>query len=387
MYTQNTPVHVRLWHHDFWRLAFANLLLSMAVYMQIPILPLWLGTSSKMAVAIAMGIFGIGIYCLGPFCSYLVEHYRRSHVYMLSVCVMIAGLGALLYLSGEQNLVISHVWGARLVMGAMYGLAQMVLLSTLVIDTSESFQRTEANHSAAWFGRFGLSLGPILSLTIYPFFGFSGTMFCAMACSLIAVILVTLVHFSFKAPEEQLSKINLDRFFLPHGSILFLNLLMVTTAVGILLSLTLDITFYAMMMAGFLLALLSQKLVFANAELKSEIVSGLFLIGVAILMMCSERPTPRLYLAPVFIGVGIGLIGARFLLFFIKLSNHCQRGTSQSSFFLAWESGLALGLFLGHAFLTGQPRLLLYVALAIILLALALYRFFTHSWYLRNKNR
>ena len=42
MYTQNTPVHVKLWHHDFWRLAIANMLLTMSVYMQIPVLPLWL---------------------------------------------------------------------------------------------------------------------------------------------------------------------------------------------------------------------------------------------------------------------------------------------------------------------------------------------------------
>ncbi len=359
----------------------------MAVYMQIPILPLWLGTCSKMTIAIAMGIFGIGVYCLGPFCSYLVQHYRRSHVYVLSVCVMIACMAALVYLSGDKGIEEGRVWCARLLMGVSYGLAQMILLSTLVIDTSESFQRTEANHSAAWFGRFGLSLGPIVSLTTYPFFGFSGTMFCAMACSLIAVILVLLVHFSFKAPEEKLSKVNLDRFFLPHGSILFLNLLLITTAIGIVLSLTVDITFYAMLMAGFLLALISQKFVFANAELKSEIVSGLFLIGVALLMMLSERPTPRLFLAPVLIGVGIGLIGARFLLFFIKLSKHCQRGTSQSSFFLAWESGLALGLFFGHAYMAAQPRLLLFVDLGIVIIALLIYQLFTHSWYLRNKNR
>ncbi len=387
MYTQNTPVHVHLWHHDFWRLAMANLFLSMAVYMQIPILPLWMGTCDKMAVALAMGIFGLGVFCLGPFCSYLVQHYRRSHVYMLSVGVMIASMAAILYLSGDKDILVERVWVSRLVMGAAYGLSQMVLLSTLVIDTSESFQRTEANHSAAWFGRFGLSLGPIASLILYPFVGFQGTMFCAMACSLVAVILVLLVHFSFKAPEEVLSKVNLDRFYLTHGSILFLNLFLVTVAVGIILSLPLTITFYGMMMAGFFLALVCQKFVFANAELKSEIVSGLFLMGVAVLMMRTTLPTPRHYGAPVLIGVGIGLIGARFLLFFIKLSKHCQRGTSQSSYFLAWESGLALGLFLGHAFLVSRPNILLDVALVVIVVALLMYRFFTHSWYLRNKNR
>ena len=387
MYTQNTPGHVRLWHHDFWRLAMANLFLSMAVYMQIPMLPLWLEGCSKMDVAIAMGIFGIGIFCLGPFCSYLVQHYRRSHVYVTSVFVMVACLAVLLYQMSNNDIQMERVWLSRVVMGGAYGLAQMILLSTLVIDTTESFQRTEANHSAAWFGRFGLSLGPILALAIYPFFGFSGTMICAMACSLIAVILVLLVHFSFKAPEEKLLMVNLDRFYLPHGSILFLNLFLTTIAVGIILSLPQTLTFYAMMMAGFLLALICQKFVFANAELKSEIVSGLFLMGVAMLMIRSGLPTPKHYLAPALIGAGIGLVGARFLLFFIKLSKHCQRGTSQSSYFLAWESGLALGLFIGHAYLVSQPRFLLDAALIVILISLDMYRFFTHSWYLRNKNR
>jgi hypothetical protein len=44
----------------------------------------------------------------------------------------------------------------------------MVLASTLIIDVCESFQRTEANHSAGWFARFSLSLGPMLSLVLYP---------------------------------------------------------------------------------------------------------------------------------------------------------------------------------------------------------------------------
>ena len=42
MNTQNTPVHVRLWHRDFWLMAISNMLLSVAVYMLIPTLPVWL---------------------------------------------------------------------------------------------------------------------------------------------------------------------------------------------------------------------------------------------------------------------------------------------------------------------------------------------------------
>ena len=93
------------------------------------------------------------------------------------------------------------------------------------------------------------------------------------------------------------------------------------------------------------------------------------------------------YIAPAFIGMGIGLIGSRFLLFYIKLSRHCQRGTSQSSYFLAWESGISLGMFLGFYYFYGNNELLYSASLGIVFLALLMYRFFTHGWYMKHKNR
>jgi len=86
-------------------------------------------------------------------------------------------------------------------------------------------------------------------------------------------------------------------------------------------------------------------------------------------------------------GLGIGIIGARFLLFFIKLSKHCQRGTSQSSYFLSWELGLTAGIFIGLGYGVEEKDMLLRVALITTVLALLMYQVFTHSWYLKNKNR
>ena len=86
-------------------------------------------------------------------------------------------------------------------------------------------------------------------------------------------------------------------------------------------------------------------------------------------------------------GLGIGIISSRYLLFFIKLSRHCKRGTSQSTFFLGWETGLAIGLMAGYTLLFGAYVTLLYVALSLTILALLMYHFFTHSWFIRNKNR
>ena len=90
--------------------------------------------------------------------------------------------------------------------------------------------------------------------------------------------------------------------------------------------------------------------------------------------------------APLFIGMGTGLIGSRFLLFFIKLSRHCQRGTSQSTFLLGWESGIAWGVGIGLAVFQGDTTSALVAALILTIVALAMYHF-THVWFTNNKNR
>jgi uncharacterized membrane protein len=145
--------------------------------------------------------------------------------------------------------------------------------------------------------------------------------------------------------------------------------------------------FFVMVMVGFLVALLAQRFVFRDADIESEVITGLLLIGVALLMMLTRHQTIVSFAAPMFIGFGLGVIGSRFLLFFIKLSRHCQRGTAQSTFFLAWESGLALGIGLGYGLLELQMVPVLQVSLATTVVALLFYHFFTHGWYIQHKNR
>ena len=240
-------------------MAFANLLLAMSVYMLIPTMPLWLLSSQHLSMTEtgwAMGAFGVGLFLLGPFTSYLVQRFRRNMVCVWAVLLMIACLGAFYYLDGwldhTGNLTLLLV--LRVLLGTAFGLAQMVLASTLIIDTSESFQRTEANHAASWFARFSLSLGPMAALIIGPKLGFPIVLLVSGGCALLAIILILLVHFPFRAPEEHVRSVSLDRFFLPHGFVLFVNLLLVTLAAGLVLSLPLTLQFYSMMMMGFLMA-------------------------------------------------------------------------------------------------------------------------------------
>ncbi len=389
MNTQSTPVHIRLWHRDFWLLVIADLLLTMAIYALVPVIPQWLMDTenfSPLETGLSMGAFGLGLYLLGAQCSWLVQHYRRNVVCMWAVLAMTVDLALLWYIDSLRSEFVEFwvILVHRLVLGATFGLAQMVLSSTLIIDTCESYQRTEANYSAAWFARFALSLGPLAGWLLYDNIGFHGVLWGAMGCAVLSVLFIKLVNFPFRAPEEGIHMASLDRFLLPHSQVLFFNLLLVSVVMGLVLSLPLDIVFYAFMMAGFLLALLSQRFVFRDADLKSEVITGLILVMAALFILLTYFHSP---VAPVLLGLGLGITGGRFLLFFIKLSRHCKRGTSQSMYFLSWETGLALGLGLGYAVFSQLLQPLLYTAIVLTAVALLMYHFYTHAWFLRHKNR
>lgn len=392
MNSQNTPIHVRLWHRDFWLMSFANLLLAMSVYILVPSFPIWLLETEKfsqMEVGMAMGAFALGLFFFGAFCSWLVQRFRRNRVCIYSIVAMIGCISLLYYVHGLHGDFIELwiIFLQRVLLGATFGLAQMVLSSTLIIDTSESAKRTEANHSAAWFSRFAMSLGPVVGLIMFYYKSFDAVLLASIFCAFCAIILILTVNFPFRSPGETLSIFSLDRFFLPSCMPLFINLLLVSIPVGMLMSLGLSDRFYGCIMIGFLLALLAQRFVFRDAELKSEIVSGLILL-ISALIMIYTRPLPIIwYIAPVFLGLAVGVICSRFLLFFIKLSRHCQRGTSQSMFMLGWESGISLGIGMGYAFYMNDDKGLLITAFAITVVALVMYNYYTHNWFVEHKNR
>ena len=392
MNSQNTPIHVRLWHRDFWLLSFANLLLTMSVYILVPTFPLWMLETEKFSaleVGVAMGAFAAGLYLFGMVCSWLVQRFRRNRVCIFSIVAMIGSISMLYYVHGMRSEAVEFwfILLQRFSMGATFGLAQMVMVSTLIMDTSESYHRTEANHSAAWFSRFAVSLGPVVGLVMFYYQNFDAVLLSAIFCAFCAIVLILVINFPFRTPGDLRHIISYDRFFLMNGSPLFLNLTLFAMIIGMLMSLGLSDRFYACVMAGFLLALIAQRIVFRDAELKSEIITGLILL-IMVLLLIYTRPLPIVwYVAPLLLGLSIGIVCSRFLLFFIKLSDHCQRGTSQSTYMLGWETGVALGLAVGYAFFMDYVDALLLVCIGLTIVALLMYNHYTHNWFLTHKNR
>ncbi len=376
-------------------MALANLLLSMSVYLLFPILPQWLEGGrhlSALETGCSLAVFAVGLFLLGPLCSFLVQHYRRNKVCLLAVAVLAGSLGVMGYVAGGRWPYASFgvVLLLRLVQGAAFGLAQMILTSTLVVDTSESYLRTEANHSMAWFGRFALALGPLAGLFVWMYLrlSVSETLWVAAGCAVLAFFLIWTVKFPFRVPADHVPLFSTDRFWLGSGLPLFVNLLLVSVGVGIVIvQAATSVEFCVGMLSGYFLALLAGRYVFRDAALKSEVVSGMVLLVAAILLLMVRPTSSAGFAAAALTGLAVGLTGSRFLLLFIKLSRHCQRGTSQSTYMLSWESGLAIGAGVGCALPASRSLSALWMALTLAVLSLMLYNIYTCRWFDRHKNR
>ena len=384
MDTQNSPMHIKLWHRNFWHIALSNLLLTTAIYLFLPILPLQMAlkgyTVSQIMLCFAAYI--VGLYVPGCRVTCLVEKYRRNHVCIYSILAL-AFIFSFYYFIGFRHIILTVV--SCLFAGCFFSLAEMVLRSTLIVDTCESSHRTEGNHAVSWFGRLALALGPCAGLVIFHFFSFRMLFAVAGTASLLAVFLISSVSFPFRAPEGGAPAFSLDRFFLVKGFPLFFNLVLVTAVVGLLLSTIHAPHFFVLMLAGFVVAALAEKYVFADAELKSEAIMGCICLALALVLQLFRLEQTAIIIAALLTAFGIGLMGSRFLLFFIKLTRHCQRGTSQSTYFLGWETGLMAGFALG--LFIGNRSEALVVALVLVMLSLVIYNYLIHPWYLHNKNR
>lgn len=406
MDTQNTPIHIKLWHHDFWRLCFANLLLMTSVYMLFIAVPHYMLLAGFLPIEVAsvLGAYGLGIFALGGFCSYWVQRYRRNRVCQYAIAGVVVCIALLYYLEVFLDIKMDFwmLLVTRFLLGACLGVAQITLSSTLIIDTCESFQRTEANYITSWFSRLAIALGPIVAILSIRYLDFKMTFPLSAALALASLVLVSLVKFPFKAPTEHMPLFSLDRFFLPQGMPLFVNIVAIMAVVGVVMSCPHSLGYYIMVFAGLVMAVIAEKYAFADADLKSEVFTGLVLL-VAVLFVSHAQQTAALeFVAPTMLGFSVGIMGSRFLLFYIKLAKHCQRGTSVSSFFLAWEFGLSLGLSGGFMLLDGEdlqaltsaepildliPSHVMVSGVVVSLLSLLVYNFLVHPWYMRHRNR
>jgi len=389
-----TTKHLRLWTRNFVQAYISNFLLYTALYMLLPVLPFYITGKYGISLTFSgliMGLFAVSMFFFGPFYSYLIDVYKRKSVCMLSLLAVTSVFGGYI-ISGTLLWIIF----LRIMQGAFFGVAS-ALGSTVAIDITTSKKRSESNVCFSWASRLGMVAGPMIGLFLYQY-GVCTIFYASIVVGVLAFLFISMVYVPFRAPIGS-CLCTIDRFILPKGWIASLNLILVSFSFGVLLvainvyaqsvyQQSFIIYFFALMGGGFILAMIANRLVFENADIRSQIVSGLILMGASLLLLITHTQFTAFLSAAVLMGLGLGLVASDFLLIFIKLSEHCQRGTANTTYFLSWETGVAIGLITGCYLIETQSSLVaLQVCILTLLIASAFFLIFTNRHFHQNRKR
>ncbi|MCD8164669.1 MAG: MFS transporter [Bacteroides sp.] len=343
-----------VWTRGFSRLCVGNLLFYAALYMLVPVLPFYVkerfGVSLTLA-GVAVGIFSFAIFPGGPFNSYLADRYSRKNLYLFATVVVVAAMAGYLFTG-----TLTWVFLLRLLQGFFFGIAAAAGI-TLAIDVTHTSCRSRGNSFFTRAGRLGMLLGPVAGILLYKYYSLDAVIYGAIAAGSLGVIEMMRVNTLFRAPIG-VAVCSLDRFILPRAILPALNVMFVSLFMGLLFSLfgipgnreiiaTHFMWIFSAMALGILVAITAERFLFGKERVTLQVVAGLISVLLSILILASWRQEPVLIGTSLILGAGLSLAASALLNICIGLSDHCQRSTANSTYVLAWESGIGIGLILG----------------------------------------
>lgn len=385
-----------LWTSHFVRVSIANLLLFVSLYMLYPVLPVVMADRLNVPIAhtgLLYLFFTLGMLFVGPFYNYLIDACKRKDICMWAFAAMMAAVAGYSFVRNLTELLV-----LCFLQGASFGLATTAGI-TLAIDVTNSSVRNAGNIVFSGASRMGMILGIALGVFLFGMHGFESLLYISVGIGALGILALSGVYVPFRAPI--VTRIcSFDRFLLSRALLPALNLVLIAFVPGMLLPMllyspvnvsigTVSVPFFGVAAIGFLLTVLLVRLLFRGPlKMWIQIVVGLILMIVAMACM-SQIIFPQfteLLLAAILFGLSLGLIAPQFLTMFVKLSQHCQRGTANTTHLLAWEMGIAAGIATACWMdVSVRPEKFYEIGTISIIAALLLFILVTYPYYNRKK--
>ena len=323
------------------RICVANLLLFISLYVLFPVLPIEMSERLGLPVTetgVIFLFFTLGMFLIGPFHAYLVDAYKRKNVCLFSFALMVAATVGYAFVTNITELILLST-----VQGLAFGIATTAGI-TLAIDITNSTLRSAGNVSFSWIARLGMILGIILGVWFDQHYAFKTLLTVSVTTGALGILTVAGVYVAFRAPF--VTKLySFDRFLLLRGWVPAINLILITFIPGLLIPLVhpslndivlgdtgVSMPFFAGVGMGYLASLVIARLFILKEKTLRLVIMGL---GLEILAICLLKAGYSSGISSVLLGLGLGLIMPEFLVMFVKLSHHCQRGTANTTHLLA----------------------------------------------------
>ncbi|MEO5048436.1 MFS transporter, partial [Bacteroides ovatus] len=255
--------------------------------------------------------------------------------------------------------------------------------------------RSAGNVSFSWMARMGMIAGIILGVWLYQSQSFQTLLTVSVITGAVGILMLSGVYVPFRAPI--VTKLySFDRFLLLRGWVPAINLILITFIPGLLVPMVhpflndfvlgntgIPVPFFVGTALGYIVSLFFARLFFLKEKTLRLVIIGLGLEIVAISLLNTDI---SIGISSVFLGLGLGFILPEFLVMFVKLSHHCQRGTANTTHLLATEIGISLGIATA-CYMELDTDKMLHTGQIVASIALLFFALITYPYYIKKKVR
>ena len=341
----------KLWTKDFTLIALANLLMAIAFYFMVPILPVFLSDSfsaTESQIGLVLSFYTIAALLIRPFAGYALDVIGRYSIYIGSLLIFTA-------------IFFGYVWARSilfvLVIRFMHGLtwgSMSTAGSTIAVDLVPQERRGEG------IGVFGLSMtiamaiGPLIAIAITGDSSYKRLFYSAAGFSFLGLMLALFVRVPKMISEKRKFEISslIEKKALPVS----LNVFLVTIPYGGIISFialygrSIGIEssglFFLLLAVGIAISRILSGKSFDRVGPKRICILGLVLLILGLLILALNKTLLGYHFAALIVGFGFGIIMATFQ----AIANHKveakNRGAANSTYLTFFDSGIGVGMLL-----------------------------------------
>ena len=380
---QITQMKATLWTKDFTLITLANLLMAIAFYFMVPILPVFLSDSfsaTESQIGLVLSFYTIAALLIRPIAGYALDVVGRFSIYV----------GSLLLFS---TVFFGYTWATSilfvLVLRFLHGLtwgSMSTAGSTIAVDLVPQKRRGEG------IGIFGLSMtiamaiGPLIAIAITGDSSYKKLFYSAAAFSFLGLVLALFVRVPKINTVKRKFKITslIEKKALPVS----LNVFLVTIPYGGIISFIAlygrsigfesSGLFFLLIAIGIAISRILSGKSFDRVGPKKICILGLGLLIAGLLFLALNKSFFGYHLSALILGFGFGIIMATFQ----AIANHnievVKRGAANSTYLTFFDSGIGVGMLLVGFLIQVMDYSGAFILCGVIeLLALAIFLFYT----------
>jgi MFS family permease len=344
-------MYEKMWNRDFILLTFSNFFMCITYYALISALPVYLVNelhAGKSQVGLVLAAYTIASVIIRPFSGFALDKFGRRTVFLIALIIytglfvgyLIAiGIAALIFLRFAQGL----TWGVTTISG-----------STIAVDIIPTAQRGEGIGYFALSTTMGMSVGPVVGAFIIHHGGYSELFFSALFISLASLILAYLIRLPKRLTTKRDIEFNIHNLFHKKSVLPSINLLVIMTTYGGLLSfialfgreIGIENTslFFLIFAIGIASSRITAGKTFDRKGPQGILTLCLSLMIVGFPWLAWGHNLLAFYSSALIIGFGIGVVFPTFQTIVNNLANSENRGAANSTLYTALDLGMGLGM-------------------------------------------